>query len=503
VILLLACDWSWWLGSPSVWWEADSGLAQPTAGCLPQAWVAEEHVLEGEPVVVTVACASGIDASFSIGDRSGTWEGSQFTWVTGLASAGRHEIQVWAEREGTWPETVVATVHVVDAVEHPDNEPVDPLTYELEWGVPVLHLEAHEELDQHYGPATLHYRGEAHEAEMKIRGATSSHYPKPGYTLRFAEDLDFGEDGLPVKDHLVLTTLFDDNSYVRQKLVYDTWLALGEGRLGVHSFFAVVYLDGEYEGLFLAMERVDDELADALGWDRDGNLYKAVTWDANFYRYGTSGEVKETLHDGYEKKEGKPVEGEDGAFDDLEELVAFVADSRTDAFFEEADERLALDEFVDWYVLTRAVAGDDSIGKNAYLYNDPTDPRFHYAPWDFNHSYGQDWHTKRVDPDDWEDYTVDNGVFAHLLETGRCDRRLEEALRGPLSAEQQLGRIEGYLATMERSAARDWTVWSEAYATYEGWADIRDDLTSFEEEVAYVQAWIAAREVVLQQAAAE
>ena len=498
MILLVACDWVWWLGEPpGIPLDGeDSASLDPTEQCLPQVQLAEEHVVEGERVELEVWCATGASADFEVEDVDGSWTGSRWVWTPALDDAGTHELEVLAP---DFDEQTRVTVHVVDAISDPDNEPVDPLAYQLEWGVPVVHIDPDGELYRDYHGATVHYRGTELRGEAKIRGATSSNYPKPGYALRFEDDEDFSADGLGKKDHLNLATPFDDNSYVRQKLVYDTWLELGEDRLGVESFFAVVYVEGEYEGLFVARERVDDELADEAGYDRDGNLYKGVDWDANFFPWGYDGEPKDTLHDGYEKKEGEPADVEEGAYDDLDAFVGWVLGATPDELVEEADAWMELDEFVDWYVLTRAVAGDDSIGKNMYLYRDPALCCFKYVPWDFNHSYGQNWHTARVSADTWADYGEENGLFRKLERTGLLEERLAEVLEGPFSAESQLEKVDAYYALIQRSAERDWAVWEEAYRTYEGWAEKRDDdWTSFEEEQAYLRAWIEARHEVLE-----
>ena len=498
MIWLLACDWGWWLGEPPgiPVDEPDSGV-EPTLQCLPQIELAEEHVLEGDIVELVASCATGAEATFSVEGASGSWEGETWAWTPGLDEAGTRELVLWAELEAGSEQTRT-TVHVVDAIEDPDNVTVDPLTYLFEWGVPVVHIDPDGELYRDYHGATVWYRGAELRGEAKIRGATSSNYPKPGYALRFDDEQDFSADGLGDKDHLNLATPFDDNSYVRQKLVYDTWLELGDDRLGVESFFAVVYVEGAYKGLFTAMERVDDELADEAGYDRDGNLYKGVDWDANFFPWGYDGEPKETLHDGYEKKEGEPAEGEEGAFDDLDAFVGWVLSALSDELVEDAESWMELEEFVDWYVLTRAVAGDDSIGKNMYLYRDPELCCFKYVPWDFNHSYGQNWYTGRVAAETWDDYGEDNGLFRKLASTGLFEERMAEVVEGPFSAEAQLAKVDAYYAVMERSAQRDWAVWAEAYRTYEGWVDKRDDdWTSFEEEQEYLREWIEGRVEVL------
>jgi hypothetical protein len=84
----------------------------------------------------------------------------------------------------------------------------------------------------------------------------------------------------------VLTSTFDDNSYVRQKLSYDLWAALAASadrpRLAPRTFFAVVYLNAEYHGLYVAVDRIDDEFVEQMGLDGDGELFKAVEHTANW-----------------------------------------------------------------------------------------------------------------------------------------------------------------------------------------------------------------------------
>lgn len=122
---------------------------------------------------------------------------------------------------------------------------------------------------------------------------------------------------------MILTSTFDDTSYVRQKLVYDLWKAMAEfqneHRLTPATFFAVVYINGVYQGLYVAVsdlppilslyltlfyailtpfyssftqfysaftqcDRIDDEFIRHHDLPSgEGNMYKAVNHDANFY----------------------------------------------------------------------------------------------------------------------------------------------------------------------------------------------------------------------------
>ncbi len=474
---------------------------------------------EGDGIELRFDCSSGaarerFRASLTGMGPGATFDGASWTalWLTGLADGGRHDVLLTvrsreAEEQGLdlLPEVAVATLWVADAYDDPGNAPVDPAAYTEEWGLPVIHLAPAGGLSEEYVPAQVTFMGHSYDAEMKLRGAASLSYPKNSYTLRFGdEDLDASSVGMGNKDHLILITTFDDNSYVRQKLAYDLWIAMadhaGAQRLTPRTFFAVVYLDGEYWGLYTACDRIDDHFAQEMGLSRDGNLYKSVNHDANFYRTNASGGTKSTLHDGYEKKEGDPPEGQEGAFDDLDALVAFSADSDDQTFHDQAPSWIRVDEFADWFLFVHYIAADDSGGKNAYLYDDPEDLEFRYCPWDMNHSFGQGWYTYRIDPDTYNDFIWTNGIFAHLQHHPQDSADLWQRfgdLRadGPLRVTWFLDAVDGYYRLIDPSARRDWDVWGAEYQSYWGSSNTND----YQAERAYLVDWLVARDTWMTQ----
>jgi spore coat protein H len=482
------------------------------SACQPRALLTEPHSTEGEAVSFGFDCGSGLSSADFTASMSGLPEGASFdvqswtfSWTPGLDQGGRYDLMLSTRPDddpAAFPESTVATFWVADAIEDPDNLPVDPATYTEEWGLPVFHLAPGQSVGQTHIPADITVYGHTYHAEMKIRGAASAGYPKPSYTLKFSdEDLDAGPWGMGNKDHLYAITSFDDNSYVRQKLCYDLWLAIADhferDRLTPRTFFGVVYLDGRYRGIYTFSDRPDDHFAQEMGLSSEGNLYKAISHYANFYRtYGSS--PKSTLHDGYEKKEGIPAEGEPGAYDDLDALVAWSADASDQEFWDEHTDWLRLDEFMDWLLFVQWTASDDSAGKNAYLYNDPAAFEFRYCPWDFNHSYGQGWYTYRVASSSFSDYRSSNGIFNHLQAHPQASAELWDryhALQdeGPLNATWMLATVDGYYAQIQRSTDRDWALWAASYASYWG-SNNRND---YHEEKAYLLTWLEEREAFM------
>lgn len=474
----------------------------PGARCGLKSDLVERNHTEGDTVTFTVSCANPLVTEITaVGLPEGArFDGRTYWWRTGPADGGRID-QVFAVSDGrsSVPDAETVTFWVADDPSAADDVPVVPAAYREEWGVPVVHIETAGSLSTDaWADATVTWQGRTYAAGVQIHGRTSSHYPKTSYALKFEED------ALPIdawgatRDHLLLVTTFDDNSYVRQKFVYDLWAAIaeywGEPRLTPRSFFAVVYLDGRYHGLYLGLDRIDDEFLEQSGFDRRANLYKAVHGDANFALTDADGLAKTSLHQGYEKKEG-----EDDGFGDLDALVAFTGAAAPAELV--AGDGLVLEEFMDWFLLVHYTAAEDSTSKNAYLYHPLEGGPFRYVPWDFNASWGQNWRTYRVGADFDDPFTGENRVFWAMQEDAATRDAMEARLSrmradGPFALAWQIATLDAYYALIDRSAGRDWDTWGARYGEYSGWEEHRtgrDDWTDYEGERAYVYQWVRDR----------
>jgi spore coat protein H len=473
---------------------------RPDAGlvCDPQAG-GPYWLTEGETVTVRAECATGLTSETLTIEPlpdGAEWdaESATLTWTPGLDQAAVYELEVTGASE-----VGQVKIGVADRWDDPDNQPVDPLTYTEEYGLPVFHLDSSPDINgDDYTPATIIYRGHEYAGtEAKNRGASSLDYPKKSFTLKFTREDKFSDEPRQFlgKRKVVLNTTFDDNSYLRQRLVYELWNRLDPEHIQIQHYSAVLFLDGVYHGVYEVLDHVDGYLMEDHGLRQDGNLYKSINHDANFRLLGSDDQPKQTLHDGYEKKEGTPLEGEAGAFADLEELVEWVANATPTQFAAQLEERIDRRDFEDWWLLIALTEADDSAGKNCYLYHDPVrGGPFRYIPWDFNHSYGQDWETFRQAADvDPEDYTWANAIFERLLtvpSTGDPLRaRFREALDGVWRVDTVLAFFDAFVAEMDAAVRRDEERWGAEYAAY--WD--RDDLTTYDQEIAYVRAWIEER----------
>lgn len=480
----------------------DTGQPANDAACGLSVDLTERFFVEGDTLAFTVTCrdrsVQGAGVSVAGAGPGAVFDADSgaFSWTTDGTMGGRYDITVGTSAGGVL-ESVVLPVWVADDPRAPNAAAPEPLVYTEEWGLPVVHIEVDRRLDESEQDAVLTVRNDQVTGSAKVRGASSTSYPKVSYTLDFdSDELGVTEWGDRTREHMVLITSFDDNSYVRQKLGYDLWMAMaeqsGELRLTPRTFFAVVYINGDYQGLYTACDRIDDEFLRHMGTEGEGSLYKAVSHDANFYLTGASGSAKGFLGAGYEKKEG-----DDADWSDLEALVAHTGGVDDDTLWMNS-QGLDLGEFADWMIWAQLTLAQDSAGKNSYLFADPVAGRWRLTPWDLNESFGQNWYTLRLPADRRNDYIWNNRVFAMLQEHPEARAFVEARYadyreNGPLQPAVLQAMIDGYIATLGPNIDRDWDRWGDAYESYDRWERDRDaarDWTTPDEEVAYIRAWI-------------
>jgi spore coat protein CotH len=463
-------------------------------------------LLEGDAVSVPLGCKTGLqlageDFTIEPMPEGATYDPKTATlhWTPGLDQGAVYNLTITANGEFAG-----LKIGVVDRWNDPGNVPVvDPLIYTEEYGLPVLHLTAAPDINADAStPATAVYRGHTYTAGAKYRGAASLGYPKKSFTIEFSKDDKFNEPayagGFTDKRKLVLISTFDDNTYVRQRLAYEMWDRLDPGHLQIQVYSGVLFLNGVYWGLYTFSDHVDDDLMGAHGLSKAGNLYKARTHDANF-RLVTAQDMKpkSSPHQGLTKEEGLPLDGQPGAYDDLDDLVTFVATATAKSFLAEIDTRIDRRDYEDWWIFVSLIMGDDSAGKNSYHYHDPIGGPWRFAPWDFNDSFGQTWQSARKGFEAHPDgYTWANQLFTRFLaEPSIGDplrARYGAVLAGVYALDDILALYDAMIAEIDPSARRDEGLWGQQYINYGGW-NWRKDFLTYEEEVLYMRQWMQDR----------
>jgi spore coat protein H len=377
----------------------------------------------------------------------------------------------------------------------------NPLNRLTEDGLPVFYLHP-VPLSGEYYPGTLYYRGKEYQTEIKLRGSSSRRFPMKSFTIKFPDDQLFTdpEYGFTNEKKIALITSFNDNSYIRHRLCFDLWNSMDEEyadnkHIHVKTYSAVVYLNSHYWGLYTVAEFVGGLLMEDHGLNPDGHLYKGETHEADFYE-------KKNLHEGFDKKNGYPEDGDEDAYKPLEDLIKFVCFTDSNDFVSQVDTVFNLREYEDWWIHAIFTFAADTCNKNAYHYLDPRNPGWRFIPWDFNNSFGQNCQTRRTGPLLEEEFSSYNNIFNRFIEEEEIFTPVKTRFIDFLSSGSAfdislvLSQIDEYYLEIRDAALKSEKKWKEEYEDYGSW-DEREDFTTFEEEIQYIKDWAVQRHAFL------
>jgi hypothetical protein len=342
---------------------------------------------------------------------------------------------------------------------------------------------------------------------IEIRGNMSTMFPKKSYGFETRDgvgaDLDVPLLGMPEESDWVLYAPYTDKTYLRDRLAYDLGAALG--RYQPRSRFVELYLDGDYQGVYLLLEkikrgpdRVDiDKVAPsaAAGDLSGGYIFKAegggdgfdVPWE---YHYPKASEITDEQRDYLD-----------------EYIDRFEATMLGDEFSTPYGYAAWIDipSFVDFVVITELSRNVDGYRKSAYLYKEADEDggRLFAGPlWDFNIAFGNADYCDGFETRGFQ-YRRDLGCEDELQIPAWWPRLMQDddfadavrcrwdSLRSDLLSDAALAdRLADYRALLATAEPRDHTRWP-VLGKYV-WPNyfIGD---SWDEELEHLQGWITDR----------
>jgi len=231
-----------------------------------------------------------------------------------------------------------------------------------------------------YYPATFVYEGKVYEnVGVRYRGQTSRAYKKKCLKVRFNDgDLFTGsfDDELRSID---LQAMWADKSYLREKLSndmfkkvkvapgVDKWVAYCETR------HVVLYINGQYWGLFLEMEAPGRRFLKRNKRDDTGNLYKAYNEATDIW--------------GFEKKTNE----ETTSMADLSSFLWGVNNTPETQITDFLNTRTDIDSQIAYNAVNSVINNSDQPAKNYFLYHDPVSDKWEMFPWDLDLTYGRNY----------------------------------------------------------------------------------------------------------------
>ncbi len=224
-----------------------------------------------------------------------------------------------------------------------------------------------------YVPALVVYEGRVYpDTGLRFRGGRPRLFRKKSLKLRFDHGRFFQ------RNRLNLNAAAMDDDYMTEPMAYEFYRR--SGLTVSDTRFVSVHLNGEFWGLFIEVEQVNEDYLRRWGLDPDGALYKAVGVASNLRR------LEDTDYDyatQYEKKTRL-----DEPYDDL---IAFINGLYTAGDMEVyLDDNLEVASFAKYLAATNLMAVWDSMQHNYYIYR-PDEPqaKWRIIPWDLDHAWGE------------------------------------------------------------------------------------------------------------------
>ncbi len=323
---------------------------------------------------------------------------------------------------------------------------------------------------------------------VRIHGASSQGYPKKSYAITLTAPTRLL--GMRESSHWVLNAAFVDRSLMRHKLSYDLFRSLSvpaAARFASSSRFVEVRLNGEFQGAYLLMERVDRALMELRPFSSNAPshacIYKAIDHAANFAQPG---------HGGFEQREPDPAART--YWEPLDEFTRFICRSDAAAFRDPKKgiaARLDLENAIDFHLLVLLTSNFDGITKNFILGRDAVTtanpaPRFFFVPWDYDGTFGRNWDASRTEPTAWLSNHLFDRLHGDAAFRARFAARWKQLRTNEFSAAAIHRLIDGNIRDLGGAARRNTKRWRTPDGPYP------DRLTP-EQDWAQMKEWVVAR----------
>ena len=242
-------------------------------------------------------------------------------------------------------------------------------------------------------PCTVRFRNALldetlEDVGIRLRGNTSRAAAKKSFKLSFNSFVP-GRQFRDV-DKLNLNGEHNDPSIVRSKLCWDLHQRIGT--LAPRAAHARLYLNGDYFGLYVSVEHVDDEFLENRLADSEGNLWKCL-WPADLAWLGSDPDLYKFSandHRTYELETNEELDD----YSALARLIGVLHDTPQEQLADSLEGLLAVTDVLKALAVDVLTGGWDDywfLKNNYYLYHEPAGDRFRFIPYDTDNTFGIDW----------------------------------------------------------------------------------------------------------------
>jgi hypothetical protein len=360
------------------------------------------------------------------------------------------------------------------------------------------------------------------KAGIEYRGSSSMMFPKKNYG--FETRTPAGADsalsllGMPAESDWVLHGPYSDKALMRNFMAYN--LARGMGQYAPRTRFCELFVDGQYNGLYMLIEKIkrDSNRVDIAKLDSADLIGDALTG-------GYIVKIDRT-NDGYQDGWFSPYRGtgtsEEGPFfafhypkrDEIQQKQKDYIRSKITTFETAlhgsqyrdpiAGYRKYIDvnSFIDYFILVELSKNTDGYRLSTFLHKDrdDRDPLIHMGPvWDYDLAFGNADYLEAYDYNGWN-YTVPadgwgtpfwwDKLVSDPYFANRLNCRWMSLRQGILSEDSLMNRIDAYAEEMADAVYRNFVQWP-IHGMYV-WPNPYYGNT-YSEDINYMKDWISNR----------
>ncbi|MBN1924258.1 MAG: CotH kinase family protein [Prolixibacteraceae bacterium] len=360
----------------------------------------------------------------------------------------------------------------------------------------------------HNGEGTYNKFGDDFNAyngliSMRQRGQSSRDFAKKSYRFELVDSL--GADttvtllGMPKESDWILFGPYTDKSQIRNKMVYD--LVLGMGQYAPRSRFVELVINGQAEGLYMITEQIkrDKNRVDISKLTETDIAGNKVTGGYIFKFDKTDPNMKW-------RTKRREIVYPDVLQDEQKEYLT--------TLFTEYDSVLLTNDFTDREIGFRKYINDTSLvdfiianeftkNADAYIYStymykdrDDVDGRIKFGPvWDHDLSFGNTYFQEGNMVEGWQfDYNHATMKLRRLFQDRNLVQLLQERWwmfrQDALSNETIFGYMDELLEQVKEVQERNYEIWPIIDKELFGPGYYVD---SYENEIAYMRNWIEER----------
>lgn len=256
----------------------------------------------------------------------------------------------------------------------------------------MILLEGNPESDHEYPAVFTMTRGSivktAGTVGFRLRGNTSRYSGKKSFKVS-VNSYEKGKDFYGV-EKINLNGEHNDPSVSRARICWDLFQKAGVPC--PRSNHVELYINGEYKGIYLNVEHIDEEFAESRFENKNGNLYKCL-WPADLAFLGSDPELYKYYIGARRAYELKTNENEDD-YKDLCNFITILNQTPPEEFPGTLEKIFNINSYLKNLVVEVLAGHWDAYSynkNNFYLYHNQITGKFEFIPYDTDNTFGIDW----------------------------------------------------------------------------------------------------------------